>query len=116
MSDNNNVQTSVQQVDLDLDSWLGAPGAESIVTPTESKPTIFSKGTVDLDFLNANDDDVKDGNDSSSGKQTIVSAGTVDEIIDDAIGQDDDVFNKGGRPRTEKSGLVEFLKKITLVQ
>jgi hypothetical protein len=111
MSDNNNVQTSVQQVDLDLDSWLGAPGAESIVTPTESKPTIFSKGTVDLDFLNANDDDVKDGNDSSSGKQTIVSAGTVDEIIDDAIGQDDDVFNKGGRPRTEKSGLVEFLKK-----
>ena len=83
MSDNNNVQTSVQQVDLDLDSWLGAPGAESIVTPTESKPTIFSKGTVDLDFLNANDDDVKDGNDSSSGKQTIVSAGTVDEIIDD---------------------------------
>ena len=38
MTDNqNNVQTSVQQVDLDIDSWLGAPGAESIVTPSEGK-------------------------------------------------------------------------------
>ncbi len=112
MSDNNNVQTSVQQVDLDLDSWLGAPGAESIVTPAESKPTIFSKGTVDLDFLNA-DNSITDESDSSGGKQTIVSPGTIDEIIDDAIGQDDDndTSNKGGRPRTEKSGLVEFLKK-----
>ena len=38
MIDNqNNVQTSVQQVDLDIDSWLGAPGADSIVTPTGGK-------------------------------------------------------------------------------
>ena len=36
MTDNQtSVQTSVQQVDLDIDSWLGAPGAESIVTPAE---------------------------------------------------------------------------------
>jgi len=38
MIDNqNNVQTSVQQVDLDIDSWLGAPGADSIVTPADTK-------------------------------------------------------------------------------
>ena len=36
MTDNQtSVQTSVQQVDLDIDSWLGAPGADSIVTPAE---------------------------------------------------------------------------------
>ena len=43
MADNqSNVQTSVQQVDLDLDSLFdGAPGADSIITssnePTEVK-------------------------------------------------------------------------------
>ena len=37
MADNqSNVQTSVQQVDLDIDSLFdGAPGADSIVTPTD---------------------------------------------------------------------------------
>ena len=50
MADNqSNVQTSVQQVDVDIDSLFdGAPGADSIVTPannepTEIKPNIFSK-------------------------------------------------------------------------
>ena len=50
MADNQtNVQTSVQQVDVDIDSWLGAPGADSIITPndepTEIKPNLFSKTT-----------------------------------------------------------------------
>ena len=41
MIDNqNNVQTSVQQVDLDIDSWLGAPGADSIVTPSTGNPLV----------------------------------------------------------------------------
>ena len=49
MADNqSNVQTSVQQVDVDIDSlFSGAPVADSIVTatdaPTEIKPNIFSK-------------------------------------------------------------------------
>jgi hypothetical protein len=34
MTDN---QTSVQQIDLDIDSlFSGAPGAESVVTPTDA--------------------------------------------------------------------------------
>ena len=63
MTDNQNtVQTSVQQVDLDIDSWLGAPGAESIVTPVDGKkespkPNIFSQAKVDLNFLDDEDDD-----------------------------------------------------------
>ena len=54
----NNVQTSVQTLDLDIDSlFAGAPGADSVVTPTadEKKPNIFSKATTDLSFLDASE-------------------------------------------------------------
>jgi hypothetical protein len=115
MSDaNNTVQTSVQQVDLDLDSWLGAPGAESIVTPAESKPNIFSKGTVDLGFLDKEErkDDQEEIKDQEhiKDKEGSVSRGTLDQIIEEADSEEE-TTGKGGRPRTEKSGLVEFLKK-----
>jgi len=60
-----NVQTSVQQVDLDIDSWLGAPGADSIVTPStedkkDQKPNIFSQGKFDTSFLDEEDNTDKD--------------------------------------------------------
>lgn len=105
------VQTSVQQVDLDLDSWLGAPGAESIVTPTdvEPKPNMFSPGKPDLSFL---DSQVKTDDDEEgdiTDNKTPVSRETVDEIIDEA--EETQTTKNAGRPRTEKSGLVEFLKK-----
>jgi hypothetical protein len=110
-----NVQTSVQEVDVDLDSlFAGAPGADSIVTPTtptESKPNIFSQKAEDLKFL---DDDGSEEDDD-------VSRGTDDnpkpvskEETDDLLNELDETEEKGkspGRPKTEKSGLVEFLKK-----
>lgn len=105
-----NVQTSVQQVDLDIDSWLGAPGAESIVTPsTETKPSIFSAGKVDLGFLEKDAPPKKEETQAkdNTDKLTDVSRGTIEEIIDDS----EDTPSKQGRPRTDKSGLVEFLKK-----
>jgi hypothetical protein len=122
MENQTNVQTSVQQVDLDIDSWLGAPGAESIVTPTstpaasDSKPNIFSAKGTDLSFLDKDEEETNDKDDenpdaASKGK---VSRETVDEIVndlDDEDQDDTDKKSKGGRPKTEKSGLVEFLKK-----
>jgi hypothetical protein len=117
MADNQtNVQTSVQQVDVDIDSWLGAPGAESIVTPsdeaTEIKPNLFSKTTQDLSFLDKpTKEDEEDGIKKPSKEE-------VKELLTDILDKDitdedyeDDNKSKGGRPRTEKSGLVEFLKK-----
>jgi hypothetical protein len=116
MTDN---QTSVQQVDLDIDSlFSGAPSADSVVTPsepTEIKPNVFSKKQTDLTFLDA-DGSQKD----EKGQQEAVSRETSKELLQDIL--DDDVkkpeddeeeFTKGkpGRPKTEKSGLVEFLKK-----
>lgn len=124
MDNQSNVQTSVQQVDLDIDSWLGAPGADSIVTPaTEptsgqtSKSNIFSNSGTDLSFLDNDDtkndkDDVDDKNTDPASKAS-VSRETVDDIFDDLNEPDDQDSKSGkaGRPKTEKSGLVEFLKK-----
>ena len=115
MNDNEtNVQTSVQQVDLDIDSWLGAPGADSIVTPAteekkEQKPNIFSQGKFDTNFLDEEDEETEDVN-----KETTPEAAKT--FIDDLVNVDEEEEeetpkSKGGRPKTEKSGLVEFLKK-----
>ena len=124
MTDNQtSVQTSVQQVDLDIDSWLGAPGADSIVTPTgteekkDQKPNIFSQGKFDTNFLDDEDDsDDTDDKDPADEKKVDPAAAKdfIDNLVDDNQDNDDDDQSgksKGGRPKTEKSGLVEFLKK-----
>jgi hypothetical protein len=121
MTDNQtSVQTSVQQVDLDIDSWLGAPGADSIVTPTteekkDQKPNIFSQGKFDTSFLDEEDDDTDDKDPADDKKVTDPAAAKdfIDNLVDDNQDGDDDQSgkSKGGRPKTEKSGLVEFLKK-----
>jgi hypothetical protein len=116
MTDN---QTSVQQVDLDLDSlFSGAPGADSIVTPTnppsEVKSNVFSKKNTDLTFLDAAGSEKPE-----EEKQKDVSRETQKEILNEVLDEDvkveieeEPVKKSGvGRPKTEKSGLVEFLKK-----
>ena len=128
MENQTSVQTNVQQVDLDIDSWLGAPGADSIVTPAagkteDPKPNILSAKGTDLSFLDKEDEDDNEGNDDPAGKdddkadpasKAPVSRETVDDIVND-LDEDDAAAaqnkGKGGRPKTDKSGLVEFLKK-----
>ena len=94
----------VQQVELDIDNWDLAPGGDSIITPTEKqdvKQNMFSRGTENLDFLDK-DDPIKN-----------------DDVVKDTLAElDKDIKREPivedptkGRPRTEKSGLVEFLKK-----
>ena len=123
MIDNqNNVQTSVQQVDLDIDSWLGAPGADSIVTPstgnptgetTELKPNIFSKEKQDLSFLDKEDDEDDSSKDDEKDKTPkVISKEETNHLIDNLDSEEDEeTKGKAGRPKTDKSGLVGFLKK-----
>jgi len=119
MTDN---QTSVQQVDLDIDSlFSGAPGADSIVTPnnppTEVKPNVFSKKQTDLSFLDASgaeksDEEKKQDISRETAKEVLSTVLDEDVKVDDAFEAEDQFTKaKGGRPKTEKSGLVEFLKK-----
>lgn len=110
------VQTNVQQVDLDIDSWLGAPGADSIVTPAkEEKPSIFSQKVQDFSFLDDDDDDSTSNDDTKdTGNKKLVTKEDTDSLLKELADDEDDSLeskSKGGRPKTEKSGLVEFLKK-----
>jgi len=105
--------TSVEQVELNLDEILGTPGAENVMLPegsdkkTETKQNIFSQPTVDLSFID------NDSDDESPEKVTI------DEIIKDADPEDDfsnpsakDEPKSTGRPKLEKSGMVELVNKL----
>lgn len=117
MTDNQNVQTSVQQVDLDIDSlFSGAPGAESVITPsepTELKGNIFSKKQTNLDFLDE-DEKVNTTKTFNSTTNNVEDKGEIKAVLDEILDEEvipEDGKSKAGRPKTEKSGLVEFLKK-----
>ena len=108
----NNVQTSVQEVDLDIDSWLGAPGADSVITPAAKdketeKPNFFSPAKTDLSFL---DEEPKTEEEKTVSHETTEVLNDLDKDLLETE-ETDDTSKKPGRPRTEKSGLVEFLKK-----
>jgi hypothetical protein len=109
------IQTSVEEIDVDIDSWLGAPGADSIVTPTsankeEAKPHFFSPNKTDLSFLDGDDGGKEDEKTKDVSRETQAVLKDLDSelISDDEL---EEQSKKPGRPRTEKSGLVEFLKK-----
>lgn len=116
-----NDQTTVQQVDVDIDSWLGAPGADSIITPESEikKPTMFSQDKTDLSYLDKKEDKdpLADEDDADKDTKPISKAETEDlfaDLTNDDPEDDEDesqTKSKGGRPKTEKSGLVEFFKK-----
>jgi hypothetical protein len=120
MADNQtNVQTSVQEIDLDIDSLFdGAPAASSIVTSSsdeasEIKPNIFSKKSVNLDFLDKEEDGKTFNSTTNNVADKTELKEALTEILDEGVVPEfeEDTKSKGGRPRTEKSGLVEFLKK-----
>lgn len=104
--------TAVQEVDINLDEWLGAPGAESILNPAEEpenkKASIFSNAKTDLSFLDK-EEDTEDNTDEEDKKPAAVKFDDIISEVEET--EDDEPANKKGRPKTEKSGLVEFLKK-----
>lgn len=116
MNTQQSAQTVVQQLDLDIDSLFeGAPAADTIITPTaeEKKPNIFSKGEMDMSFLDPNaesktettTDDVSRGTDVDEGKETLQD---LLDIVDENI-QDE---KTSGRAKIDKSGLVDTMSKL----
>ena len=119
---NSNAQTVVQEVDLDIDAlFSGAPGADSVVTPTvaptELKPNIFSKRQVDLSFLNPDakkdkDDELDDSDDSKKKTPIQVSQEDIKDILDNVDDALKDEEKNSGRPKVDKSGLVDTMSKL----
>lgn len=127
MSTENKDTTSVVETEVDLDAWFNAPGPDNIVLPTtedkqvQPKHNLFKKETFNTDFLDEEvvvvKEEVKDaeGNVIEAGV-TASASDILDEITkvvedDEPVTASTDKTNKAGRPKTDKSGLVEFLKK-----
>jgi hypothetical protein len=122
----NDVQTSVQTLDLDIDAlFSAAPSAESIVLPEadNKKPSIFSKNTPDLSFLDPGakeEDDEKSSNPSNGDNKDknvdLVSRETSTDSLEDILKETDpdsgDDTVKSGRPKLDKSGLVDTMSKL----
>jgi hypothetical protein len=138
MADIGAVQTTVQQTQVDdlSDLFSQGPSAAQVVTAAEAqKPNIFSKEGVDVSFL-----DAKEGNNRTRNKEQLKEEGkenvqssivnsqfssegegekekekereNIDEILrpEREEGEEEEGVRKG-RPKTDKSGLVEFFKK-----
>lgn len=116
-------QTNVQQIDLDIDSlFAGAPDASSVVTPETpqsstketKKPSVFSSPAVDLSFLDPNkEEDIETSSEETSENQEVkedVSRETLEDILKPE--EDTDEQKSAGRPKIDKSGLVETMSKL----
>ena len=116
-------RTTVNQVDIDLDDLFGgAPGSNSIVLPdsTPKKPSMFSTASVDLSFIDEDDDDSTEddgkqdtptGDSADDTKVTPETSETLDDILNDTDNQDEEP-SKAGRKKVDKSGLVDVMSKL----
>lgn len=121
MTQTDNAQTVVQQLDLDIESlFTGAPGADSVITPTvapQNKPGIFSNKAVDLNFLNPDavdeeEDEKSKGDDDKKSTTPQVTQDELKDILDDVEDAIKDDEKNGGRPKIDKSGLVDTMSKL----
>lgn len=111
-------QTEVSQVDIDLDDIFGGtPGADSVMLPEAeektNKKSIFSKSTVDMSFIDEESSDTDDEDSETKSETKEDAKAIVDDIT--AMPEDEEEeeeTSKVGRPKVEKSGLVEVFSKL----
>ena len=107
-------QTEVSQVDIDLDDIFGGtPGADSVMLPeTEektNKKSIFSKSSVDMSFFDEESSDTDD-EDSETKEDAKAIVDDITAMPEDE--EEEEETSKVGRPKVEKSGLVEVFSKL----
>ena len=105
--------TTVGQVDVDIDSLFGAPGADSIMLPDDEKEpekkSVFKAEKTDMTFFDNPGAQTNDDKSSAAEKQAEVEE-TINEL-NDLIIQEEDAGNKG-RPKVDKSGLYDLATKM----
>ena len=108
---------SNQSLDLNLDEFLPMPGSEDILTgPETSKTTVFSKPKdLDTTFLEAKEAVKKDEESKDDDKKAVMKPAeleAVKEVISDLFDEQDDTPKAAGRPKVDKSGLVDTFSKL----
>ena len=114
MSTQQSAQTVVQQVDLDIDSLFeGTPGADTIITPKaeEKKPGIFSKGEMDMSFLDPGAEEEPKKDEETTPEKKDDTKETIEELLEIVDGKIEDE-KANGRPKVDKSGLVDTMTKL----
>jgi hypothetical protein len=108
-----NESTTVEELDLNIDEIFGV-GADSIMTPEEEKSkSFFKKETVDTTFLD------NPGKQTSTTEVSPEATADIDNLVEETIQQLDELISeeetnqaKGGRPKIDKSGLLEIASKM----
>lgn len=96
------MSTDVKELEVDIDALFGAtPGADSILVPAaEEKPSIFSKPSVDLSFIDSQETEEK-----KTEKE-------VNELLTDTLTEINEDVKSAGRPKLDKSALVDTFSKL----
>jgi hypothetical protein len=107
--------TTVEQVDLDLDNILGMPGADNVMLPEEKKPNVFSAGKPDLSFMEKTDKTDESGENKSEESGQFVDVLKDVDPADASLGvlsEEDEPKKTPGRAKIAKDGTVELVKKL----
>jgi len=118
--------TTVEEVNVDLDEMFGQPGAESVMLPAdevepepeEKKSNLFSKPEeIDTTFIDKTETTTETPKEEMTAQEKIES--TPDSVVEEALAELDDAITeeetgeaKTGRPKTDKSGLVDLANKM----
>ena len=108
---------SNQNLDLNLDEFLPMPGSDDILTgPETSKTTVFSKPKdLDTTFLEAKEA-AKNEEETKEEKKDELKPAELEaakEVISDLFDEEDDTPKaSAGRPKVDKSGLVDTFSKL----
>jgi hypothetical protein len=105
--------TTVGQVDIDIDSIFGTPGADSIMLPENQdepeKKSVFSSPKTDMTFFD--NPTVKTPDERKEAEEKQIEVEETIAQLDDMISQEEETGNKG-RPKVDKSGLSELALKM----
>ena len=107
---------SNQNLDLNLDEFLPMPGSDDILTgPETSKTTVFSKPKdLDTTFLEAKEAVKKeeDSKEDEKGELKPAELEAAKEVLTELFDEEDDTPKAAGRPKVDKSGLVDTFSKL----
>jgi len=106
--------TSVQEEEVDIDAMFGV-GADSIMLPEEEKKkTVFSNNIVDTSFIDRPEPEQTTSSEESKEelpKTEVEVEAEIDEL-NTLISEEETNVNKGGRPKLDKSGLLDLANKM----
>ena len=115
--------TTVDEVDVNIDELFGV-NTESVLIPEEKKTVFANEAEPDTSFIDeetttdetvstADTEDLTSANTSNNANITAETEDVINEL-DDLINQEEELEagNKGGRPKLEKSGLVDMATKM----